>query len=88
MCNCMVSWNVNSFWVGAEIPCDVYDPKVYYRVHKKKTLEPILSKLNTVQNFTPCFLNARFEVSKAMKIQVEFFCVVIPCSFVVEYLWP
>ena len=40
------SWEANRFSASQEIPCNLLDPKVYYRVYKRPPPVPILSQIN------------------------------------------
>jgi len=49
------SQEANSHSANQEIPHILWNLKVNYCVHKSLTLVSILSQINTVHNFPPCF---------------------------------
>jgi hypothetical protein len=50
------SWEVNSRSVNQEFPQILLNPKVHYRVHKSRSLVPVLSQINPVHT-TPSYLS-------------------------------
>jgi len=58
------SWEANRFSASKEIPRILYNPKVYYRIHKCPTPVPTLSQFDPVHNSTSNFLNIHFNLLK------------------------
>ena len=56
------SWEVNQFSDSQEIPCMLWNPKIYYRTHKCPPTVPILSQLDPVHTPTSHFLKLRLNI--------------------------
>jgi hypothetical protein len=52
----------NSHLPSQEIHCRVWNPKIYYRVHKSPPLVLILSHMYPVHTFPPYFLEIRSNI--------------------------
>jgi hypothetical protein len=48
-------WSIVLLQRAEGIPCRLWYQNFHYRVHKRPPLDPILSKLNQVNNFQCCF---------------------------------
>jgi hypothetical protein len=56
------SWQTNSRSASQSIPVLLWNPKVHYRIHKKLSLIPILSKKNPAHTFTNYFFKIHFNI--------------------------
>jgi hypothetical protein len=50
-------WQTNSRSTNQEISRLLWNPKFHYRVHNSPPLDPVLSQINSVRNFSPCSSN-------------------------------
>jgi len=57
------SREVTTHSANQEIPYLKRNLKVHYRVHKSSSIVPILSQMNSVHNFTPCFFKIHFNMN-------------------------
>jgi hypothetical protein len=60
--NCTVHspWREYSRSAGQEIPCSLWNSKVYYNLHKSPEMDPILSQLNSVDVLTFYIIKSTF----------------------------
>ena len=56
------SWVTNWFPASQEIPCILWNPKVYYRIHRLPPPVPTLSQLDTVRVPTSNFLKIHLNI--------------------------
>ena len=56
------SWEANQFSAGQEIPLILWNPDVYYRIHKYQPPFPILSQLDPVHVSTSHFLKIYLNI--------------------------
>jgi len=47
------SWEDSKSLSSQETPCPLWNPKVHYRVHKSRPLDPNLSQMHPVHTFPP-----------------------------------
>jgi hypothetical protein len=65
------SWEADSHSAGPEIPCLLWNPRVHYRVHKNPPLVPILSQMNSVHTFPPCYPKIHSNILRSMPLSSE-----------------
>jgi hypothetical protein len=53
------SWEANSHSSSHDIPRLIRNPKVHYRVYKSTSMISVLSQMNPIQTFSPCFPEIR-----------------------------
>jgi predicted PurR-regulated permease PerM len=56
-------WEANRFAASQEIPHISWNPKIYFRIHKRPPPVSILSQLNPVHNSTSNFLNIDLNIT-------------------------
>jgi hypothetical protein len=59
------SWEANSHPASQEVLCLVSSLKVHYCAHKNPPLFPILSQINPVHTFIPCFPKLQYDTTSS-----------------------
>jgi len=75
------SWETNRFSASQEIPHILWNPKVHYRIHKRRPPDRILSQINPVESFPSKFLKIHLIIiipSKTRSSKLAFFRQVSP----------
>jgi hypothetical protein len=65
------SWEAYSHSASQEITLLLWKTKVRYRVHKRPPQVPILSHLNPIHSFPPCFSKFLIPLNEYMKYKTE-----------------
>ena len=57
------SWEANMLWASQEIPLNLYNKKVHYRIHKWQPPVPILSQISPLHTSTSIFLKTNLPLN-------------------------
>jgi hypothetical protein len=65
------SWEANRFSANQEIPCILWNPKVYYRVNKCLTPVPVLSQHDPSKPPPPTFWRSVLILSSHVRLSLQ-----------------